>query len=154
MVIAFVSCHVTSNRINNYENGSNILKFEVFDFDNSKQQISNIPIDFKITNLSSDTIFMENPKCWVTTIPIIFVGTQRVLPLIKVKPDPNCKNDLLKIKPHDYSMVQYNYSLEKLVDINSNKDYIIHFEYSGNLYNANKVLFKSILISSNKVKVP
>jgi hypothetical protein len=110
-----------------------------------------IPINFKIINIGSVSVYLNNPCCWGSLKPIIIYDDNRISPTIKVRIDPECAKKLLYIGKGDTVDLTYSFSLDQFINLGNLGKYELLFEYSGTLFNEDKKKISYVSDFTNKI---
>lgn len=127
--------------LNNSGQDKQTLKLSVDLADTISTEMKNIQIKLRIENLSPEPISTKNPSHWGNVYPFI-EQKGSTIPLIKVKINPEHFNDLVRLEPHQVFIVEFDYSLDELLDMKSlaTGRYEIFFRLQSNPSIASNVL--------------
>ena len=151
VLIFLFSCSSSLKNRNTNNLKTNVIEIEIQEIGNIRKGSKNIIVNLLIKNSQSIPVYINDPTCWGSSIPLIRFNRAKAYSIIKIKINPECAKKLVRINGNDSIVLTYKYYLDEFIDVNRIGNYNLQFAYSGALYSVSKDKLKNIDLLTNAI---
>ncbi len=114
------------------------------------ENVKNIPITFKVRNLTKERLYISDPQFWSNTYISLSRRDNVILPKIKVKPDISQWLIYIAIDPQNELVIRYNTDLDRIFPLLNKGDYEITAAFTGYIKDETGTIMQSDKIVATK----